>query len=150
MEKKRRPVRVVVVDDSSEVRDLVISILANQPELQVVGEACDGAQAVREIDASRPDLVLLDLGLPMLNGFEVTRIIRQTSPISKIIFVSQESSPDVIEEALRLGAHAYVAKSDVASELLEAVNAALRGRHFLSKALAAGDSELVLSNSFSF
>ena len=145
-----RPVWVVVVDDSSEVRDLVISMVHSQPELQVVGQACDGEQAVRKIEALRPDLVLLDLGLPTLNGFEVTRIIRKTSPESKIIFVSQESSADVVEEALSLGAHGYVLKLDIASGLMEGVSAVLQGRHFLSKSLAPVDFELVLSNSFSF
>ena len=145
-----RPVRVVVVDDSSEVRDVVISMVHSQPELQVVGEACDGEQAVRKIEALRPDVVLLDLGLPTLNGFEVTRIIRKTSPKSKIVFVSQESSTDVVQEALSLGAHGYVLKSDIASGLLEGVSAVLQGRHFLSKSLALVDFELVLSYSFSF
>ena len=131
--------QVVVVDDSREFRDLVISLIHVQPELQVIGEACDGEQAVRKIGALRPDLVLLDLGLPTLNGFEVTQIIRKTSPNSKIIFISQESSPDVVQEALSLGAHGYVLKSDVTNGLLgEAVTAVLQGRHFLSKALARG------------
>ena len=134
-----RPVRVVVIDDSSDFRDLVISIVHTQPALQVVGEACDGEQAVRKIEALRPDLVLLDLGLPTLDGFEVTRIIRKTSPTSKIIFLSQESSPDVVQEALSLGACGYVLKSDVTNGVLsEAVNAVLQGRHFLSKTLARG------------
>ena len=130
---------MVVVDDSREFRDLVISLIHDQPELQVIGEACDGEQAVRKIEALRPDLVLLDLGLPTISGFEVTRIIRKTSPNSKIIFISQESSPDVVREALSLGAHGYVLKSDVTNGLLgEAVTAVLQGRHFLTRALSRG------------
>ena len=132
-----RPVRVVVVDDSPDFRDLVISIVHTQPELQVVGEACDGEQAVRKIESLRPELVLLDLGLPTLNGFEVARIIHKTSPSSKIIFISQESSPDVVQEALSLGARGYILKSDVTNGLLgEAVRAVLQGRQFLSKTVA--------------
>ena len=135
-----QPVRVVVMDDSSEIRDLVISRIHGHPELQVIGEACDGEEAVRKIEALRPDLVLLDLGLPILNGFEVIRIARKTAPQSKIIFVSQESSPDVVREALSLGAHGYVLKSDITNGILgEAVSAVLRGRHFLSKSLAPSD-----------
>ena len=133
------PARVIVVDDSPDFRDLVISILHGEPELQVVGEACDGEQAVRKIETLRPDLVLLDLGLPTLNGFEVAQIIRKTSPTSKVIFVSQESSPDVVQDALSLGARGYVLKSDITNGVLvEAVSAVLLGRHFLSKTLVSG------------
>ena len=106
-----RPVRVVVVDDSSEIRDLVISRIHSLPELQVIGEACDGEEAVRKVEALRPDLVFLDLGLPILNGFEVIRITRRTTPQSKTIFVSQESSPGVLQEALNLGARGYVSRT---------------------------------------
>jgi CheY-like chemotaxis protein len=137
---RERPVRVVVVDDSPEFRDLVISMVHSQPELQVIGEACNGEEAVRKIEALRPDLVLLDLGLPILNGFEVTGMIRKTTPQSKIIFVSQESSPDVVHKALRLGAYGYVLKSDVESELLPAVSKVLDGKTFLSRTLAGGDA----------
>ena len=136
----KRPVRVIVVDDSREFRDLLLAILHAQPELQVIGEACNGEEAVRKIQALRPDLVLLDLGLPTLNGFEVIRITRKTTLQSKIIFVSQESSPDVVHEALSLGAYGYVLKSDVEHELLPAVSNVLEGKTFLSRTLAGGES----------
>jgi DNA-binding NarL/FixJ family response regulator len=80
----------------------------------------------------RPDLILLDIGLPGLNGIEAARRIRRLSPESKILFVSQESSADVVEEGFRLGALGYVAKMDAGSELLTAVNAVLRGEKFAS------------------
>jgi DNA-binding NarL/FixJ family response regulator len=133
------PVRVIVVDDSREFRGLLFSIIHSRPELQVIAEACNGEEAVQKIEKLRPDLVLLDLGLPILNGFEVARIIHGTAPQSKIIFVSQESSADVVDEALSLGAYGYVLKSDVESELLRAVSAVLQGKPFLSKTLAGGD-----------
>lgn len=133
------PGRVIVVDDFREFRDLMISIIESQPELQVIAEACNGEEAVRKIEGLHPDLVLLDLGLPTLNGFEVARIVRQTSPQSKILLVSQESSADAVQEALNLGAYGYVLKSDIESELLKAVSAVLQGKVFLSRSLSGGD-----------
>lgn len=134
------PLRVVVVDDSPRFRELVISILHSRPGLHVIAEACDGGKAAREVEALRPDLVLLDIGLPTLNGFEVAQAIRKTASGSKIIFVSQESSIDVVEKALSLGASGYVLKSDAASDLLEALTSVVQGKQFLSKTLKRGDS----------
>ena len=92
-----------------------LALLLGQPcrDTSQMGEAYDGEQVVRKIEALRPDLVLLDLGLPTLNGFEATWIIHKTSPTSKIIFVRQESSPDVVREAFSLRACGYVLKSDM-------------------------------------
>lgn len=134
-----KPVRIVVVDDSRDFRDLVISIVRSHPDLQLVGEASEGQEAIAIIKDVIPDVVLLDLGLPGLNGFEVTRAIHKTSPNSKIIFVSHESSADIVEEAFCIGAHGYVLKSDV-WVLGEAVKAVLDGRQFLSSGLSRGRS----------
>lgn len=136
---KEKPVRVVVVDDSRDFRDLVTSIVRDHPELQVVGEAWDGQEAVERIQTLRPDLVLLDLGLPIWNGLEVTRNVRESSPNSRIIIVSHESSADVVDEAFFVGVHGYVLKSDVWF-LTEAIKAVLDGRRFLSNGLARGRS----------
>ena len=84
----------------------------------------------------QPDLILLDIGLPSLNGIEAARRIREVSSTSKILFVSENRSPDLAEEALNTGAGGYVVKSDAAGELLPAVKAVLEGRRFLSATLA--------------
>jgi len=126
---------VVLVDDSQEFRSLLSSILHAKPEFRVVAQASNGHEAVQKIEALAPDLVLLDLGLPELNGLEVARIMRDKSASRKILIVSQESSPEVVDEALRLGACGYVLKSDVENELLRAVSAVLQGKTFLSKTL---------------
>src|SRR5271169_2638586 len=97
-------VRILVVDDFEPWRRFVLSMLKQNPEFQVVGEASDGLEAVQRAQELQPDLILLDLGLPRLNGIETARRIRQNAPNSKILFVSQESSPEVAEEGLRLGA----------------------------------------------
>jgi CheY-like chemotaxis protein len=125
-------VRVLVVDDYEPFRRFICSMLRKRPELQIVGETADGLEAVHKAEELRPDLILLDVGLPTLNGIEAARRIRTLSPESKIIFISQQSDPDVVEEALNLGARGYVVKAQAASELLAAVDAVLEKRQFIS------------------
>ena len=97
-------VRVVVVEDHEQFRRFICSTLEKAPELQVVGIVSDGLAAVQKAEELQPDLILLDIGLPTLNGIEAARRIRKLSPQSKILFVSQESSADVVREALGTGA----------------------------------------------
>jgi CheY-like chemotaxis protein len=104
--------------------------------LQIVGETADGLEAVQKAEELQPDLVVLDTGLPSLNGIEASRRIRKLSPESKILFVSQESSGDVVQEALALGALGYVVKTHAGSELLAAVGAVLGGRQYISSGLS--------------
>ena len=130
------PVKVLVVDDHEPFRRFVFSILGEMPELQIIGEASDGLEAIQKAEDLRPDLILLDVGMPILNGIEAARRIRPLVQESKIVFVSQESSDDVLQEAFRLGAWGYVVKTDAGSELLAAVNAVLRGEKFSSTRLA--------------
>jgi DNA-binding NarL/FixJ family response regulator len=125
-------VRVLVVEDFAPFRQLICSLLANNPNLKVIGEVSDGLAAVRTAEEFQPDLILLDIGLPSMNGIEAARRIRQLSPNSRILFVSQESSADVVEEALCSGALGYVVKMHAGSELLAAVEAVLRGTQFVS------------------
>jgi len=145
-------VRVVVVEDHEQFRRFIYSTLAKAPELQVVDMASDGLAALQKAEELQPDLILLDIGLPKLNGIEAARRIRKLSPKSKILFVSQESSADIVREALGTGASGYVVKSDAGSELLEAVSAVLRGDQFVGKRFAghdfARDSNVVASQEF--
>jgi DNA-binding NarL/FixJ family response regulator len=101
--------------------------------LQVICEASDGLEAVNKAEELQPDLILLDVGLPTLTGIEAARQIRKLSPKSKILFMSQESSVDLVREALGLGARGYVVKTDAGSELLQAIDAVLRGERFVGK-----------------
>lgn len=130
------PVKVLVVDDYEPFRRFVFSILGERPELQIIGEATDGLEAVRKVEELRPDLILMDVGLPTLNGIEAARQIRRLLQESKIVFVSQESSAEVVQEAFRVGALGYVVKADAGSELMTAVSAALRGETLASTRLA--------------
>jgi DNA-binding NarL/FixJ family response regulator len=104
--------------------------------LQIVCEVSDGQDAVRKAGELHPDLILLDVGLPNLNGIEAARQIRKLSQKSKILFVSQESSADVVQEAFRIGALGYVVKANAGSDLLPAVEAVCQGKRFVSARLA--------------
>jgi DNA-binding NarL/FixJ family response regulator len=131
--------RVLVVEDFPPFRQL-ISILLKGTEVEVIGEASDGLEAVRLAQQLQPDIVLLDIGLPGLNGIDACPRIRELSPESKIVFVSQESSVDVVQKALALGAKAYVHKGHAHSDLLPAIKAVLRGDRFVSPSLAFNDT----------
>ena len=128
-------VRVLVVDDFEAWRRFVCSTLQKNPELQVVGEASDGLEAVHKTTELQPDLIVLDLGLPTLNGIEAARQIRKLTPESKILFVTQESSADVVQIAMSSGARGYVLKARAVIDLLPAVEAVLEGRQFVSSGL---------------
>jgi DNA-binding NarL/FixJ family response regulator len=130
------PVRILLVDDYEPFRQYVRSLLMKRAEWVVLSEVSDGLEAVQKAEELQPDLILLDIGLPTLSGIEVARRIRRLSPDSRILFVSQELSADVVREALATGAVGYVVKMDARSELLIAVDAVLRGGQFVGRRLA--------------
>jgi DNA-binding NarL/FixJ family response regulator len=125
-----------VVEDYEPFRQFICSTLRERPGFQIVAEVADGLEAVQKAVELQPDLIVLDIGLPSLNGIDAARRIRKLSPKSKILFMSQESSADVAQEALALGALGYVVKSHAGSELLPAVEAVLQGMQFVSGGLS--------------
>jgi DNA-binding NarL/FixJ family response regulator len=125
-------VRILLVDDNEPFRRFVASTLRDRQKLNVVGEAADGLEAVQRAEALQPDLILLDIGLPGLNGLDAARQISKLAPNARIIFLTQESASDVVGEALRLGAWGYVAKVQAGRELLVAVETVLQGQRFVS------------------
>ena len=129
-------IRVLVVDDYEPFRRLVCSTLEKRLELQIVGEAADGLEAVRKVEELQPDLIVLDIGLPKLNGIEAARRVQKLSPKCKILFLSQESSADVVEEALRSGASGYIVKLHAARDLFTAVETVRQGEQFVSDGLS--------------
>ena len=133
---KTSSTRVLVVDDYEPYRRFVCSTLQKQADLQIIGEVSDGLEAVQKAQELQPELILMDLSLPTLNGIEAARRIRLVLPASKILFVSENRSPDIAQVALGNGAGGYVVKSDAATDLLPAVRAVLEGKRFVSTRLA--------------
>jgi len=129
-------IRVLVVDDYEPWHRFVSTMLQQQQELRIVGQVRDGLEAVQQARELYPDLILLDIGLPTINGLEAARRICKCAPQSKILFVSENRSPEIAEEALGTGAGGYLVKSDAAKELLSAINAVLEGKRFISASLA--------------
>lgn len=123
--------RVLMVDDFEPWRHVISWLLKDVPEWQIVGEAVDGAEAVQKAESLRPDVILLDIGLPKLNGIEAAKSILSVSPKSKILFVSVDLCPDIVHAALSTGAHGYVVKSDSASDLLPAMRTVVNGQRFV-------------------
>lgn len=134
-------VRVLVVDDHECWRKFASTTFQKRPESAVVGEAADGLQAIELAQRLQPDLIVLDVGMPRMNGIEAAREIRDRSPNSKILFLSENRSWEIAQAALSTGAGAYVVKSDAAGELLPAVKAVFEGDRYVSASLAAQHSD---------
>ena len=116
----RSTIKVLVVDDFTPFRQVVCSVLCER--VLEIYEAADGLEAVKKAEELKPDLILLDIGLPKLNGIQAARQIGKISPASKIIFLSQQSSPDVVQEALNAGGCEYIVKTRAATELRAALD----------------------------
>jgi len=127
--------RTLVAEDFEPLRCLISSLIQTKPGWHVVSEVADGLAAVQKAQELAPDLILLDIGLPKLNGLEAARRIREVAPNSKILFVSTHLDSDFVEAALATGACGYVFKADAGSELVQAVEAALQGKRFVSRRL---------------
>jgi len=135
--------RVLVVEDHEPIRRVICELLQERADLLIVGEAADGLDAIRQAEALRPDVVMLDIGLPRLSGIEVAGRLRAKVPDAKLMFVTNESSLEVVEQAFRTGAHGYVYKPRAHRDLLAVLNAIIRGGRFVSGGLeriAQGDS----------
>ena len=127
--------RVLIVDDFEPWRRVVRWMLQYFAEWQIVGEAADGVEGIRKTEELQPDIILLDIGLPKLNGIDAAKPILSVAPHSKIVFVSVE----FVQGALRTGAHGYVVKSDAASDLLIAMSTVMNGQRFVGPRFANYD-----------
>jgi len=128
-------IRVLVVEDFEDWRRQVRFMIQARTEWHVIAEASDGSEAVQKAEKLKPDLIVLDIGLPKLSGIEAARKIRQLSPSSKIIFLSLNKDLEVVRTALSTGALGYVLKTDARRELPPAMDAVLRGKQFVSSSL---------------
>lgn len=133
-------VRILVIDDYEPWRRFIASTLQKRPELQIVGEGADGMEAVEKARELQPDLILLDIGLPKLNGIKAALRIRECAPKTRVLFFTENSSRDIAEEAMRAG-DGYIIKAAAAQELLPAMEAVLRGDKFVSTLLGGNNNQ---------
>jgi CheY-like chemotaxis protein len=129
------PLRILVVEDHTRFRHVICAALQRRPEFQTI-EAADGLEAVQKVAELQPDLILLDINMPKMHGFEVARQIRKLAPRARLLFLTQESSSDIVRKALSLGAHGYVQKVSAATDLLSAIDAVLAGQRFVTRSVA--------------
>jgi DNA-binding NarL/FixJ family response regulator len=132
-----RPVRVLLVDDQALFREALATLLAVHAEIEVVGEAGDGAQALDRVAAARPDVVLMDLRMPVLDGIAATRRLRAEHPGVRVLALTTFDGDDEVFAALRAGAVGYLLKDVSGDRLVEAVVAAARGESVLQPSVAA-------------
>jgi len=139
------PVRILLDDDHSLVRASLRSLLTDNPNIEVVAEASDGRQALELVGQHRPDLVLMDISMPGLNGLEATRQIVKAHPNVRVIVLSMHASDQHVLRALRAGASGYVLKGSLPRELELAIESVARGEIFLSPAISRHVIEVYLS-----
>lgn len=136
---------VVLADDHTIVRNGLYSLLNAEPDIEVVGEAANGCEAVRAVRQLHPEVVVMDMAMPVLNGLEATRMIRGAYPSTQVVILSMHSTTEHLFQAQRAGALGYVLKEEAGTELLEAIRAVHAGRHYLSQKLketVVGDVQL--------
>jgi two-component system, NarL family, response regulator NreC len=134
------PVRILIAEDSDVLRQSVCSMLRGCADFCVVGEACDGVQAISQSKALQPDVILLDVSMPNLSGLRAAPRILQVSPQSKILMFSQHDASYLVSAALNAGALGYVVKSDAGHDLLTGLRATSKGEQFLSSGVTATQS----------
>jgi len=128
-------IRVLLAEDHLMFRQAMNMVLSRERQVSVVGEAANGREAVSAVLALRPDICLMDVAMPKMNGIEATGQIRAEAPGTQVIMLSQYSAPEQVMEALQAGARGYVVKDAAIDELVQAVRAVHRGHPFLSAAV---------------
>jgi len=129
-------IRIVIVDDHTVVRQGLRLFLKLEPDFEIVGEASNGRQAVHEVKKLRPDIVIMDIAMPELNGIEATSYISKTCPEAQVIMLSVYDNTEYIFEAFKAGAKGYILKESVGEELVKAIRRVHSGNKYLSKEIA--------------
>jgi two-component system nitrate/nitrite response regulator NarL len=124
-------VRVLLVDDHDGIRKVVRSLLETHPRFEIIGEAVDGSEAIEEATKLKPDVVVLNVSMPVLNGIEAARVIKSESPQSAIVILSSHADKHLVEIAKEIGAKAYVAKTRIGAALIKAIEEAIAGGDFV-------------------
>ena len=127
-------IRVLVADDNNEMRDKIIQLLT--PDFEIVGSASDGTSAYDAVLLLEPDIIVLDISMPVMSGIETARKILNDGSVTKTVFLTVHDDPDFVRTAFKAGASGYVVKSQMATDLLPALRAAIQGKHFISPSCA--------------
>jgi DNA-binding NarL/FixJ family response regulator len=130
-------IRILIADDHAMIRDGLASILAADPRIEVAGMAADGREALRLAQELRPDLVLMDIAMPELNGLEALRELQRRSPETRVLILSMFSTLEHVQQAFNAGASGYLLKESAGVELREAIEQVHAGRRYLSRSLEA-------------
>ena len=130
------PIRVLLADDHKLIRAGLRLVVDQQPDLSVVGEADDGRQAVELAKSLKPDVVVMDIGMPNLNGIEAARQIREIRPDAAVVMLSMHSDEGYVLRALGAGARAYLLKDSATTDLVQAIHAVVEGKSFFSPAVS--------------
>lgn len=128
-------IRILLADDHTILRDGIRSLIEDEPDMEVVGEAEDGLSVVKLADSLKPDVILMDLAMPLLNGLEATRQIRKSNPNAKILILTMHENEEYIRQVLANGAMGYILKDAAARELLGAIRSVNKGEVVLSPAI---------------
>jgi DNA-binding NarL/FixJ family response regulator len=131
-----KKITIFLADDHTIVRQGLVKLLEAEPNLQVLGEAENGREAVRKVEELKPDIVLMDIAMPLLNGIEATRQIKKICPQTKVIILSMHSHDLYINELFSLGASGYLLKNSTGADIIKAIHAAITGDTFLSPAIS--------------
>jgi DNA-binding NarL/FixJ family response regulator len=134
--KANETIRIVVVDDHMLLLDSLTRLLEDERDFEVVGCAANGEDALRLVTETRPDVAIVDISMPGMNGIEIARKIRETSPATRVLMLSMHSTPAYLHRAFRAGADGYVVKESAGAELVRAVRRVNQGKRYLSEALA--------------
>jgi two-component system NarL family response regulator len=127
--------RIVIAEDQRLIRELLVGALAREDGFEIAGQADNGREAIALVDASRPDMLVLDVGLPDIDGVEVARALRKAHPYLRILALSVHEEPQFVQRMLKAGADGYVVKSAATAELMDALRALKEGRSYLSPVL---------------
>jgi len=131
-----RPIKIFLADDHTIVRQGLAKLLEAESDLEVIGEAEDGREAVKKVQKLKPDIVIMDIAMPLLNGIEATRQIKKILPQTKIIILSMHSHDRYISELISLGASGYLLKDSTGGEIIKAIWAAVKGDVYLSPTIS--------------
>jgi two-component system, NarL family, response regulator NreC len=131
-------IRVLIADDHTLVAEGMRALFVSQPGLEVVGQAADGREALRQALELAPDVVVMDMSMPKMNGIEAARAIRARLPATQVVMVSMHSSPEYVQRALEAGALGFLVKRSASRDLIAAIRAAHAGRRFFGESVAEG------------